>query len=329
MKPAQKIITSALLIVAFSLQLPSTVLAQNVVGLSAIPPRLEIQIKPGEVLTKEIKVRNESKTEKVISTNIKDFIVADDAGTPIALESVDTDNRWAAANWIQVSPSSLRLKPGETKTLIVSIIAPDDATPGGHYTMVLHTPKNQTLLDQSGALIETNVGTLLYITVPGDIKEKAIVKDFSAPKFLEYGPVSFKTVVNNLSDIHISPIGQITVKDMLGLTTATLDINRTNIFPYTSREFQNVLDKKWLFGRFRATLNAGYGTTGQALVASLIFWVIPWKLITLLIASLIIVVTIFKLASQKRNTPPTASENTKVEELEKELENLKKKYQDR
>lgn len=317
----------SLILVTGYLLLVSPIHAQNIVGLSAIPPRLEIQIKPGEVLTKEIKVRNESKTEKVITTTIKDFIVADDAGTPIALESVDTDNRWASASWVQVSPSTVRLKPGETKNLIVSIIAPDDAAPGGHYAMVLHSPKNQTMLDQSGALIETNVGTLLYFTVPGPIKEKAIVREFSAPKFLEYGPVNFRTIVNNLSDIHISPIGQVTVKDMLGLTTATLDLNRTNIFPYTSREFQNVLAKKWLFGRYSATLNAGYGTTGQALVASLIFWVIPWKLITLLVVSLILIVIIIKLIGQKKSTPPTS--DNKVEELEKELASLKNKYQDR
>jgi hypothetical protein len=321
-------LSSFLLLVSSFLLLVSPIHAQNFIGLSAIPPRLEIQIKPGEVLTKEIKVRNESNIEKVITTNIKDFIVADDAGTPISLESADTDNRWAAASWIQVSPSTLKLKPGETRSLIVSIVAPDDATAGGHYTMILHTPQNQTMLDQSGALIETNVGTLLYITVPGDIKEKALVADFSAPRFLEYGPVNFKTIVNNLSDIHISPIGQITIKNILGLTTATLDLDRTNIFPYTSREFQNVLNKKWLFGRFQATLNAGYGTTGQALIASLFFWVIPWKLIILLIASLIIIFVIVKLAKQKRSSPPS-SENGKVEELEKELENLKKKYQDR
>lgn len=310
------------------LLLASPIHAQNFVGLSAIPPRLEIQITPGEVLTKEIKVRNESNVEKVITTNVKDFIVVDNAGTPVSLEKEDTDNRWASANWIQVSPSTLRLKPGETRSLIVSIIAPEDATPGGHYTMVLHTPKNQTMLDQSGAIIETNVGTLLYITVPGDIKEKAIVTDFSAPKFLEYGPINFKAIVNNLSDIHISPIGQITIKDMLGLTTATLDLTRTNIFPYTSREFQNVLDKKWLFGRFQATLNAGYGTTGQALIASLFFWVIPWKLVILIIATLIVILIIAKLSKQKHSLPPS-SNNDKIEELENELKNLKKKYQDK
>ena len=329
MKPAQKILTSALLVVAMSFQFSQTILAQSVVGLSAIPPRVEIQVKPGSVQTKEIKVRNESKTDKVINTSVKDFIVGDDAGTPIALESTDTDNRWAAASWVQVSPSSIKLKPGETKTLIVTISAPDNATVGGHYAMVLHSPQNQTMLNQSGAIIQTNIGTLLYITVPGNIKEKAIVKDFSAPQFLEYGPVNFKTVINNLSDVHISPIGQITIKDMVGLTTATLDLNRTNIFPYTSREFQNVLDKKWLLGRFKATLDAGYGTTGQAIVASLVFWVIPWKLLILLIASVVIIAVIIKLASQKKTTPPTSTEDGKVEELEQELANLKKKYQDR
>jgi len=302
------------------------IFAQSAQGLTAIPPRLEITANPGQIITKEIKVRNESNSEKFISTSLRDFIVTDDLGTPLQIESTDqSSNRWAAASWIQISPANLKLKPGETKSLVLTVITPDDALPGGHYAMVLHTPNNDLSLNQSGASVQTNVGTLVYITVPGDITENALIKEFSAPRFSEYGPINFKSVITNLSDIHITPAGAINVYNTFGLKSAQINLDNANIFPGTSREFTNTLHRKLMLGRYKAQINASYGTTGQLLTATTFFWVIPYKLIALLLAIIIIIILIIKL---KKKTPPL-SETPKVEELEKELEDLKKKYQDK
>jgi hypothetical protein len=322
---AQK--TSFLLLIAFLISVfPKNSYAQSALGLTAIPPRLEITAKPGQILTKEIKVRNESKVEKTISTSVRDFIVTDDLGTPLQIENTDQSmNRWTASSWIQTSPSILKIKPGETKSIVLTVITPDNALAGGHYAMVLHTPSSDVNITQTGAAVETNVGTLVYITVPGDITENASIKEFSAPKFSEYGPINFKTIVSNLSDIHITPAGSINVYNTFGLKTAQIKLDNTNIFPYTSREFINTLDRKLMLGRYKAQITAAYGTTGQLLVATLFFWVIPYKLIALLVAIVVIIILITKIKSKK--TP--LSSTPKVEELEKELEDLKKKYQDR
>jgi hypothetical protein len=323
-KSAPKII----FLLSFFFLLAPDSLAQAFLGISAIPPRLEISVEPGKTVTKEIKVRNESAVEKIISTQVKDFIVVDDTGTPIQIENTgDSSNRWAASSWIQISASSLKLKPGETKTLMVTVVAPEDALPGGHYAMILHSPKNETTLSETGSLIETNVGTLVYVTIPGDIKESALIKDFSAPGFSEYGPIDFKATVTNLSDIHITPAGRIAITNSLGFKTASLPLETVNIFPYTSRQYSSTLDRKLMLGRFKAQFMAAYGTTGQLVSATIFFWVIPWRLLLTVIAILLIIAIIAKLNRQKKidNSP----DSPKVEELEKELSALKKKYQDR
>ena len=48
-------------------------------------------------------------------------------------------------------------------------------------------PKSGDLKD-TGSLIGHRTGTLLYVTVPGDITQDALVKKFSTDKFHEYGP---------------------------------------------------------------------------------------------------------------------------------------------
>lgn len=322
-----KIILLVLSLIIHNLLSPKISLAQSALGLTAIPPRLEIAVEPGQIVTKEIKIRNESKNEKTISTSIRDFIVTDDLGTPLQIENADqSTNRWTASTWIQTSPSTIKLKPGETKSIILTVITPENALAGGHYAMVLHTPKNDITINQTGAAVETNVGTLVYITVSGDITENASIKKFSAPKFSEYGPIDFKTIITNLSTVHITPAGSINIYNTFGFQTNQIKLDNTNIFPYTSREFLNTLNRKLMFGRYKAQINATYGTTGQLLSATTFFWVIPYKLIILVTVIIVVIILILK---HKKKVLPSQINSPKVEELEKELEELKKKYQDR
>lgn len=317
-----------LLFVFSSLITAKNILAQAAMGVSAIPPRLEITVKPGEIITKEIKVRNESQTERFLTADVRDFIVTNNNGTPVQIDSTkETDNRWAASGWMQVSPSQFKLKGGETKSLIVTIMVPSDAIPGGHYAMILHSPQVEGILDDSGASIKTNVGTLVYVTVPGNIKQDAKITEFVGPTFAEYGPVDFKSVIENLSDIHITPSGAVTVTNMLGGKTAQLALDETNIFPYTSRTFQNQLNKKWLFGRYKAQLSAAYGTAGSVVTATIFFWVIPWKFLLLSGTTIALIVVIILLLKKKGKDQDEIVES-KIDALEDELETLKNKYKD-
>ncbi|MDD4410228.1 MAG: hypothetical protein PHE32_00780 [Candidatus Shapirobacteria bacterium] len=333
MKPATKntikLSTLLLLLATNYSLLTAPVRAQSAEGLTAIPPRLEVTVKPDGVTSQTIKVRNESSKERIITITVEDFVVNDDIGTPTIITSTKEDNRWAASSWIQVSPSSVKLKGGETKSLILTIMPPANALPGGHYAMVLHSPDSQvSIVNSTGASIETKVGTLVYVTIPGNIRQNATVKDFTAPKFSEFGPIDFKSIIQNLSDVHIRPVGSIKVTNMFGLKTADIKFNAdgTNIFPGKIREFQNQLAKKWLFGRYKAELNAVYGTAGSIATAAIFFWVIPWRFLILVGTALIIIVVI--ILALKKKTGGKKETNEKVDELEKELETLKKKYKD-
>ena len=89
------------------------------------------------------------------------------------------------------------------------------------------------------------------------------------------------------------------------LTYMLIDFRRSDFFSLklwmTKR--QNTLGLKWLFGRYQANLNAGYGDTGQALLATAFFWVIPWRLILALLLALLIVVLITLILRQRARQP--------------------------
>ncbi len=264
--------------------------AQTVTKIVAIPPRKELQVTPGQVTQDQIKVRNESDTELGIQVQIYDFIVADDQGTPVPVNE-DLSARWAASNWIQVSPTKFVLKAGETKELDLVIITPENAAPGGHYAVVFYQPvTSDDNPEGSASFIAPNVGTLLYLTVPGEIKEEAFVRRLEIPRFSEFGPIKITTEIENLSDIHIKPLGVIRIYNWFNRLATTLKLEEQNIFPGRSRIYHNTWERKWLFGRYKAKLEAGYGRQGQSLVAVTYFWVIPWRVILVALLALILLI---------------------------------------
>lgn len=323
--PNKKKITNILLLIICFAFIKLPVQAQSSLGISAIPPRVFVDdATPGSVITKTIKVRNESAQTQVITVSTKDFIVQDNEGTPIFLDDTigPDQNRWAASLWLQVSPTSIKLEGGETKSLVLTAIIPDDATPGGHYAAIFYTPDTNSTISGTGSAITTNVGSLVYISVPGDIQQNARIEKFTAPSFSEFGPIDFNSTIQNLSDIHITPVGSITIKNWLGGKTADLPLETLNIFPQTSRDYQNTLDRKWLFGRYQAQLTAAYGTTGQALLATLYFWVIPWRLLILIAVAIIIIIALVMITKKRKPQGP-------IETLNQEIQDLKNKYKDR
>ena len=332
MKPAtiKKTISTSILLFTFYFLLSTKIIhAQVSTGISAMPPRLEVSVKPDKDITQTVKVRNESSEVKTFNVVVQDFVVNNNEGTPsfFDINSDTTNNRWAASSWIQVSPTSVTLKPGETRILNVTVLPPANALPGGHYAGIFYYPDSLGSFKTTGSSIKINVGTLVYVTVPGDINQEASVKSFTAPKFSEFGPIDFKATVKNTSDVHILPKGAITVKNLFGKEIDKLQLIETNIFPYTTRDFSNTLNKKWLFGRYHANFEAYYGTAGGLIAANLFFWVIPWRLLILIVAGIAIVITLITISKNKPKKSRTNS-STEVAELEKELETLKKKYKD-
>lgn len=307
--------TAQILIVILSLLfIGKAVQAQIVQILTAIPPRLEVDVKPGDFVQKKVQFRNEGDSTLYLSSIAKDFIVSDTAGTP-AFVDAQTSGRWAASSWIRVSPVSFAVAPKQIVDLTLNINVPPDALPGGHYAGILYQASGS--IPQLGGGVATGtgvnqvVGTLVYITVEGPITEAAYVKEFSAPRFSEFGPIPFTTELYNQSDLHIRPKGTIAVRNMMGKVTTTMALEERNIFPGASFVYQNIWEARYLLGRYRADLVAPYGTTGQVLLATTYFYVFPLRIALVITLAIIIIILAITLYRRRR-------EQKQLEEAEKE-----------
>jgi hypothetical protein len=254
------------------------------------PPTLSFSVKPGDKSEGTLGVINDSNEDILFSVTAYDMIVEDDHGTPEILPpGTINKNKYSASSWIGVDAPQILVKAHTRGDIGYFMQVPADAGPGGHYAAILYRPARIETANGSGAAINTQLATLVYFDVAGPIKESATVKSFTAPGFSEYGPVKLGANITNNGDTHIRPIGKFTVKNMLGKVIASKDIPEGNIFPGgISRLYEQTVGKKWMFGRYTATFMATYGRANNLpLMATVAFWVFPWKIAVLILVLLI------------------------------------------
>ncbi len=268
--------------------------------ITIVPPSKEHALNPGDKTEGILKVVNDGTTPITFTATVRDYVVNDNAGTPTILPPNTLSNKFSAANWIAVTPTNFTIQPHQRQEINYYVQVPADARPGGHYAAIVYEPTDIIGVQGTGTGVQTQIGTLFYIDVNGAIKESANVKQFTAAGFNEYGPVKISTEILNNGDLHIKPVGTITVKNIFGGVVATQALPAHNIFPEASFLFKNALGHKWMFGRYTATLNATYGKDSNLpLTATVAFIVFPWKVVTVVI--LIIIIIILAIVAFKRN----------------------------
>lgn len=314
-----------LILLAF-LILPSSALAAETIPLTIAPVRQQLEMKPNETSTGILKLINTS--ENPISGTLKavDFIIQDDQGTPVFLEDENFQSNYSAASWINLPYSRLTIPANDKIEIQFKINASPDALPGGHYAGIIFEavgqsfdpvpiPENQT---SSGAAIAPRIASLIYITIPGDYEESALITKFSIPKFSQHGPLDVDTTILNQSPSHIRPTGLITITNMFGDVLTHLPLDEQNIFPGAERTFKNTIPTKWLFGRYQAHFQAAYGTQGKSLNALIYFTVIPVALIIYIII-LIVAISFIVRHYSKKNKRHEKELEVEIEKLKEEL----------
>jgi hypothetical protein len=261
-------------------------------------PTLTHRLNPGEHTEGITKIINQSTNTLNFKLAVQDFIVTDTLGTPNILPPGTLSNKYSAASWIGATPDIFTLKPGESQTINYYIQVPTNARPGGHYAAIVYSPIVNKGVTGSGSTVNSQLGSLFYITINGPINEQALITKFLANSFQEYGPVNISTQLKNLGDLHIAPKGTITVNGLFVNQTQNLPTH--NIFPGAARDFSNTFGKSLMLGRYKATLMASYGTNNNLpLVATLYFWVFPWR-ITLVIFLAVLALVLGGLYLRKR-----------------------------
>lgn len=285
-------------------------------ALRIAPVRADVTINPGETKTVDVTVTNVTDSAATLKGIINDFGPSEDeTGQPRIYfdEGASAPSR-GLKKFIQ-PVGELTLQAQERRTVKVVIKMPENAAGGGYYGTVRFAPAANN--SNENVSLSGSVGTLLLVTVPGDIVEKAAIKSFNiarqngdnlgkASNFFTDGTKDEKGKglqavirVENSGNIQVAPFGKMILKKS-GKEIATYELNNTtprgNVLPDSIRRFQIDLgDKTGSFGKYTLEGNFGYGTTGQLISTKTSFFVVPLAyllvavgLVLILIAALLV-----------------------------------------
>jgi hypothetical protein len=311
-----------------------SVSAQTTLPLLVYPARQFLELEPGEKTSITVNFVNQGKEPVSGFIKVVDFIVRDNQGTPELIENTfAAPEKYAASSWFKTDFDRVTLPTNNEKvTIQAQISIPKNAKPGGKYVAIYFQAQSSQFSTPTGSQYEAGTGisprlaSLIYIKVKGPIKESAFVTKFQPKQsFFEYGPVEIETEILNRGDYHITPKGEIILTNIFGKVVDKSLLKETNIFPDTVRTFSNTLGKKWMIGKYRALLTATYGEKNTILTAFCEFWVFPWKVATIIVLTLIIIILLVRhfyistLVKEKLLEKELEEERKEIEELKKEL----------
>ena len=262
----------------------------EVKAIALSPLTFELTANPGDTVTNVLKITNTDSFNVGITIDIDDFIPAGEEGG-VSLEDPSENNTFSLASWVTATPSAFRLDAGKSMSVEFTILVPLDAEPGGHYSSVLATV-SASPLEGGGVAIAQKIGSLLLLSVAGDVEEGIIIKEFSVQNFSEYGPITLLTRLENTGTIHVKPRGFILIKNILGKEVAKIDLPQKNVLPRSIRRIEVTWGERLMFGKYEATLIAIYGTTNQPLSSVTSFWIIPWKIAGAVLLGIIVLLAI-------------------------------------
>lgn len=256
-------------------------------GLTVIPSNIELFVKPGDTVVKEINVINFTGTDVAINANRRNFTAQGEEGE-VSLNT--SEDSYSLASWITVTPEKNTISNNKSQKFTVTVKIPANAEPGGHFgSVVFATVTDKKNLKQTGAVVSQEIASLILVKIAGDVNENAIIESFKSLKpFYELGPVSFETRVKNDSTVHIKPEGTLTVTDMFG-QKLTGQMEQRNILPGAIRKIPGMLSNKLLIGKYTASISLVYGSKNNTpLVTQTTFWAFPVRYAIVVLVILII-----------------------------------------
>jgi len=260
------------------------------------PAKLELSADPGDVLTGEMSLFNETDKADNFYISFEKFI--EEGSQRIFL----ADEESLVAEWME-APESVFLTGGERKRVSFTIRVPEGAPPGGHFAVAWWSTAPPEA--KGGVGIAVRAGILIFLRVSGEVTEEAEI--LYSPKQTIVGslPLGFNVTFKNLGNVHLKPLGNIIIKDLFGRTKAQISINpqRFNVLPESQRTFiADWQGEGIFFGPYRATLEVSYGSDeSKEFKKTALVWVLPWILTLLIVLALIILILVIIKGIPKYN----------------------------
>ncbi len=246
------------------------------------PGRTEVQVNPGETVTRYITVANRIASGRSFSFSVEDMSGTADGSENIVLLG-DQDGPYSLRDYVSFPTESITLNLNTRATIPVTISMPPDAEPGGYYGAVLVSTFEAPAEGSGGVRspMIARVGTLFFITVPGEADIDGELKDVSTLNnqvWYQSGPVNFNILFENRGSVHLNPYGEVRVTNLLGDEVGFVQLDPWFVLPKSLRVREVTWDREFLLGRYKFTVQINRGYDDIVDMETFVIWVLPWKI---------------------------------------------------
>lgn len=276
-------------------------------ALTISPARAELTGDKGETIQGTFTLTNQLDADQTYYTSVENFEAQGETGTPNF-----TTSKEGLPSWVKVV-DKVTLKKGERATISYSVVIPTDADSGGHFGAIFLSTVPPSA-GEGEVSVGAKMGMLLFLKVTGEIKEVGGLSDFAlknGKKVLTSLPVDFVYKFKNDGNDRVKPEGELVIKNMLGMETSRIDINKTkgdNVLPASTRRFEvrygevdapavsapffdqvKFQKNNFALGFYKANLALTFGEKGKA-ESSLGFYIFPWQLLSVVFGVVLVVI---------------------------------------
>jgi hypothetical protein len=288
-----------LLALLFLLGGQGSVLAST--GLTIQPVKISQTLNPGQEATGAILLTNASEEDVLVELKVEDFVpTAGAEGIQFVgrAEGVTTVRDWIT---LGDGESSFVFKQGEQREIPYRILAPEDAEPGSHFGVAFFKA-SKLAEDTSQLKVGTQVGVLIFVTVPGDFLQKGQIQDLSAPAFTQSNVVPFTIRFENTGTVHFEPKGLITIRNVFGKVVGTVPIEGQVVLPTGVKDLRFAWQTEGLLlGRYVATAAVKDGEGNELTSETVSFYAAPlWYILAFFVFIFLVYLLIRFLKSHVR-----------------------------
>lgn len=224
-------------------------------GLKVVGVTFDAVVSPGEAFEHEIMVSTRDTDDPMdIETDVFGY-AQESKGAIIALDKDQDTGKYTARDFVDVSPKSFHLNPGESKKVIVSGNMPLNAGDGGRYALVnirTHPMGNGSI----GIALAANIPVRLTIAGSKLIETGKIQNaEISKQDLLDNHSIS--AVFQNTGNHHYMAFANLVIKNENGdqAINATTPLSNNPIIPAYSTSFLIPVDKDLAAGTYVADIS--------------------------------------------------------------------------
>lgn len=282
---------------------------RNALGdnLKISPLRTDTSAEPGQTVKVPVYIQNMDRGPVTLRVINNDFVAGDnESGEPSVILDEDKFAPTHSLKRFMQPIGDIKLAAGERRQVNAVIKVPSDAMSGGYFGALRFTKAGAgNLPEDANVSLAGGVTSLILLTVPGDVTEKLLVKDFaiqqngkSSTRFGSPDDIQAVLRLENKGNIQLAPFGEVFVQKGDKIVHQAKFNNITPagvILPDSVRKWSVPVKNLKTFGKYKISTTFGYGGNGESMTIEKTIWIIPTSYIIGAIIGIIAIVGLIAL----------------------------------